>query len=98
MSEFASASGSTAPALVIASKTRIQLRAAVINAAKSSPVAGFIGAPELLAVLTDITAFSGERITTFFILIVFYLILIQIVITLSGHLIQRMNKYDSNPS
>ena len=98
MSEFASVSGSAAHTLVIASKTRIQLRAAVINAAKASPVAGFIGVPELLSVLTDITAFSGERVTTFFILIVFYLILIQMVITLSGSLIQRMDKYDSNPS
>jgi polar amino acid transport system substrate-binding protein len=98
MSEFASISGSAAHTLVIASKTRIQLRAAVINAAKASPVAGFIGAPELLSVLTDITAFSGETVTTFFILIVFYLILIQMVITLSGRLIQRMDTYDSNPS
>ena len=98
MTEFASASRSNARAFVIASRTRIQLRAALINAAKASPVAGFIGAPELLAVLTDITAFSGETITTFFILIIFYLILIQMVITLSGRIIQRMDKYDSNPS
>ena len=98
MSELASISRSNARILVIANKTRIQLRAAVINAAKASPVAGFIGAPELLAVLTDITAFSGERVTTFFILVVFYLIMIQMVITLSGRLIQRLDKYDSNPS
>jgi ABC-type amino acid transport substrate-binding protein/ABC-type amino acid transport system permease subunit len=98
MSELASISRSNDRILVIANKTRIQLRAAVINAAKASPVAGFIGAPELLAVLTDITAFSGERVTTFFILVVFYLIMIQMVITLSGRLIQRLDKYDSNPS
>jgi ABC-type amino acid transport system permease subunit len=70
----------------------------MINAAKASPIALFIGAPELLSVLTDITAFSGETVTTFFILIIFYLILIQMVITLSGRIIQRMDKYDSNPS
>lgn len=98
MSELASSSGKDSRILVIASKTRIQLRAAVINAAKASPVAGFIGAPELLAVLTDITAFSGERVTTFFILIVFYLILIQLVIILSGRLIQRLDKYDAYTS
>jgi ABC-type amino acid transport system permease subunit len=70
----------------------------VINAAKASPVAGFIGAPELLAVLTDITAFSGERITTFLILIIFYLILIQLVIILSERLSQRLDKYDAYAS
>jgi ABC-type amino acid transport substrate-binding protein/ABC-type amino acid transport system permease subunit len=98
MSELAASSGKDLRILVIASKARIQFRAAVINAAKASPVAGFIGAPELLAVLTDITAFSGERITTFFILIIFYLILIQLVIILSERLSQRLDKYDAYAS
>ena len=98
MSELAASSGKDLRILVIASKARIQFCAAVINAAKASPVAGFIGAPELLAVLTDITAFSGERITTFFILIIFYLILIQLVIILSERLSQRLDKYDAYTS
>jgi ABC-type amino acid transport substrate-binding protein/ABC-type amino acid transport system permease subunit len=98
MSELAASSKKDLRILVIASKARIQFRAAVINAAKASPVAGFIGAPELLAVLTDITAFSGERITTFLILIIFYLILIQLVIILSERLSQRLDKYDAYAS
>jgi ABC-type amino acid transport system permease subunit len=93
MSELASASGRNQSIFAIASRTRVQLRAAMINAAKASPVAGFIGAPELLAVLTDITSFTGEYITTYLILIIFYLTLIQIIIVLSGRLSKWLEKY-----
>jgi ABC-type amino acid transport system permease subunit len=93
MSELASASGRNQSIFAIASRTRVQLRAAMINAAKASPVAGFIGAPELLAVLTDITSFTGEYITTYLILIIFYLTLIQMVTIFSGRLSKRLEKY-----
>lgn len=78
--------------MVVAKNSNIQLRAAVINAAKASPVAAFIGAPELLAVLTDITSFTGERITTYAILSVFYVFLIQVVVVVSGRLTARLTK------
>lgn len=80
------------PMLTVAKDTSVQLRAAVINAAKASPVAAFIGAPELLAVLTDITSFTGERITTYAILSIFYLCLIQLVVVASGLLTTRLKK------
>ena len=68
----------------------IQFRASVINASKASPVAAFIGAPELLSVLTDITSFSGERVVTFTVLALFYLLVVQVVIVTSAALVRRL--------
>lgn len=91
MNETAMVSEEGAKMQTVAKDASIQLRAAVINAAKASPVAAFIGAPELLAVLTDITSFSGERITTYLILSVFYLTLVQTVVIVSGRVTARLN-------
>jgi polar amino acid transport system substrate-binding protein len=49
-----------------------QIVAFLINAAKGTPIASFIGAPELLSTLTDITSFSSGRTTTYTLLLVFY--------------------------
>jgi len=65
-----------------------QIRACVINAAKASPVAAFIGTPELLSTLTDIMSFSGERVAAFTLLALFYLIIVQLVIVLSDRAAQ----------
>jgi len=92
MNETAMVSDPGAKTITIIKDASIQLRAAVVNATKASPVAAFIGAPELLAVLTDITSFSGERITTYFILSIFYLLLVQTVVVISGRLINRLNR------
>jgi len=70
----------------------VQVRACVINAAKSSPVGAFIGAPELLSVLTDITSFSGERAVTFTLLAIFYILTVQIVIAASGAVAIRLQR------
>jgi ABC-type amino acid transport substrate-binding protein/ABC-type amino acid transport system permease subunit len=94
MYDKALASGPEAHILVIAKKTSTQLRAAVVNATKASPVAAFIGAPEMLSVLTDITSFSGERTTTFLMVSIFYLTLVQMVIVLSGRVTKRLEKND----
>jgi len=94
MYDNASVSGLDASILDIAKKTSTQLRAAVVNATKASPVAAFIGAPEMLSVLTDITSFSGERITTFLIVSIFYLTLVQMVIVVSGRVIKRLQRND----
>ncbi len=59
--------------------TMVPLRAALINAAKATPVAGFIGVSDLLATLNDVTAYSGEQLTTFLVLTIVYLFLIQLV-------------------
>ncbi len=68
----------------------IQLRACLINAAKASPVAAFVGVPELLAVLTDITSFTGERMTTYLMLSLFYLIVVQTVVVVSHQILKRL--------
>lgn len=75
--------------LEVARVCAVQFRACVINAAKASPVAAFIGTPELLSVLTDITSFSGERMVTFTVLALFYLFMVQSVITISARVVSR---------
>ena len=49
----------------------------LINAAKGTPIASFIGAPELLSALTDITSFSSGRATTYSLLLVFYIVVVD---------------------
>ena len=65
-----------------------QLRASVINAVKATPVAAFIGAPEMLSALNDIASFTGERLTTYSFVAVYYLVLVQIVIVLSAQFVK----------
>jgi len=56
-----------------------QIVAFLINAAKGTPIASFIGAPELLSALTDITSFSSGRVTTYTLLLVFYTAVVMAV-------------------
>jgi ABC-type amino acid transport system permease subunit len=63
-----------------------QIVAFLVNAAKGSPVASFIGAPELLSALTDITSFSSGRATTYTLLLIFYTAVVMIVVWLCGKL------------
>jgi len=76
--------------LDIVAVASVPIRAAVINAAKSSPTAAFIGAPEMLASLTDITSFTGERITTYLIVAIFYIIIVQMVVVITGFYAKRV--------
>lgn len=80
-----------APLSAVARVCAIQFRACIINATKASPLAAFIGAPDLLSVLTDITSHSGERTVTFIVLALFYVIMVQTVILLSAYLVKRMH-------
>ena len=59
-----------------------QIVAFLINAAKGTPIASFIGAPELLSALTDITSFSSGRATTYTLLLIFYTVIVIAVIWL----------------
>jgi ABC-type amino acid transport system permease subunit len=59
-----------------------QIVAFLINAAKGTPIASFIGAPELLSALTDITSFSSGRATTYTMLLVFYTAVVIAVVWL----------------
>jgi ABC-type amino acid transport substrate-binding protein/ABC-type amino acid transport system permease subunit len=56
----------------------------LINAAKGTPIASFIGAPELLSALTDVTSFSSGRATTYCLLLVFYTMVVMVVVWLCG--------------
>jgi polar amino acid transport system substrate-binding protein len=70
------------------SRAATQIVAFLINAAKGTPIASFIGAPELLSSLTDITSFSSGRITTYSILLIFYTAVVLVVVWLCGKLKQ----------
>jgi ABC-type amino acid transport substrate-binding protein/ABC-type amino acid transport system permease subunit len=59
-----------------------QLVSFLVNAAKGTPIASFIGAPELLSALTDITSFSTGRVTTYWLLLIFYVVVVMIVVRL----------------
>ncbi len=57
-----------------------QIEAFMINATKGTPIASFIGAPELLNSLTDITSFSSERVATYWLLLIFYTVAVLLVL------------------
>jgi ABC-type amino acid transport substrate-binding protein/ABC-type amino acid transport system permease subunit len=64
------------------SRSATQIVAFLINAAKGTPIASFIGAPELLSALTDITSFASGRATTYTLLLLFYTVVIMAVVWL----------------
>ncbi len=74
----------------IARVSATPFRASVINATKASPVAAFIGTPELLSVLVDVTAYSGDRVVTLGILTLFYLLVVQLVVVLSARVVEKI--------
>jgi polar amino acid transport system substrate-binding protein len=61
-----------------------QIMAFLINATKATPMASFIGAPELLNALTDSTSFSGDRETTYWLMLIFYVVVVLLVVWLCG--------------
>ncbi|MFO1083975.1 MAG: transporter substrate-binding domain-containing protein [Reyranellaceae bacterium] len=67
-------------------RSATQIVAFLVNATKGTPIASFIGAPELLSALTDITSFSSGRATTYSLLLVFYTVVVMIVVWLCGKL------------
>jgi polar amino acid transport system substrate-binding protein len=76
------------PSLIYA---RVRVRACLITAAQCCPIAAFIGAPELLSSMTDITAFTGERVTTLTLLALFYGVAVQVIIVITGRIFDRLN-------
>lgn len=78
---------------IIFSLTFVQIRSCLINAAKGSPIASFVGTPELLSVMTNITAFTGTRTSSYVFMAIFYLLSIQVVMYLSN----KVFAYFSNP-
>lgn len=67
-------------------RSATQIVAFLVNATKGTPVASFIGAPELLSALTDISSFSVGRVTTYWLLLIFYTVVVMIVVWLCGML------------
>jgi ABC-type amino acid transport substrate-binding protein/ABC-type amino acid transport system permease subunit len=65
-------------------RARSQIQAFLVNATKGTPVASFIGAPELLNALTDINAFSSTHLTTYVFMLAFYLVAVFTVVLLCG--------------
>ena len=61
-------------------RSATQIMAFLVNAAKGTPIAAFIGAPELLSALTDITSFSSGRATTYTLLLIFYTAVVMVVV------------------
>jgi polar amino acid transport system substrate-binding protein len=68
------------------SRSATQIVSFLINAAKGTPIASFIGAPELLSALTDITSFASGRASTYSLLLVFYVCVVIVVVWLCGKL------------
>ncbi len=66
------------------SRSATQIVAFLVNAAKGTPIASFIGAPELLSSLTDITSFSSGRATTYTLLLIFYTLVVLLVVFVCG--------------
>jgi ABC-type amino acid transport system permease subunit len=89
LAEVAQISKSRAPLIELFGKAKVQLRGCVINAAKTSPVAAFIGTPELLSALTNIASFTGERYTTYWLVTLFYIAVVQAVIALSAYVVDK---------
>jgi polar amino acid transport system substrate-binding protein len=82
--------GEAAPPLAaIIRRSATQITGFAVNAARASAGASFIGTPELLNVLTDISSVTTERRTTFAILLVFYVAIVMIVVFFSGILARR---------
>ncbi|MBS0519445.1 MAG: hypothetical protein JSR90_12185, partial [Proteobacteria bacterium] len=68
------------------SRAGTQIVAFLVNAAKGTPIASFIGAPELLSALTDITSFSSGRATTYSLVLIFYTLVVMGVVALCRRL------------
>jgi polar amino acid transport system substrate-binding protein len=67
-------------------RSAVSIVAFLINAAKGTPVASFIGAPELLSALTDVSSFSSGRATIYCLVLVFYTVVVMIVVWACGWL------------
>jgi len=79
------------------SRSATQIVSFLINAAKGTPIASFIGAPELLSALTDITSFASGRVSTYSLLLVFYVAVVIVVVWLCGRLRDALERRQAVP-
>lgn len=75
-----------------------QIMSFLINAAKGTPIASFIGAPEVLGTLTDITSFASGRGTTYTLVLVFYVLVVVAVVWLCGRLRRVLERRLAGPA
>ena len=73
-------------------RSATQIMSFLVNAAKGTPVASFIGAPELLGTLTDITSFASGRATTYTLVLIFYVLVVASVVWLCGRIRARLER------
>jgi polar amino acid transport system substrate-binding protein len=78
-------------------RSATQIMSFMINAAKGTPIASFIGAPELLNALTDISSFASGRATTYSLLLIFYTAVVIVVVWLM-HRFQAFLERDHHPA
>lgn len=69
-----------------------QITAFLINAVKASPVASLIGAPELLNAVSDSGSFTADRITIYWLLLAFYILLVLLVSALCHGLCRALRR------
>ena len=72
-------------------RAKAQVVSFMVNATRGSPVASMMGVPELLAALTDITSFSSERVTTYTLVLVFYMVVVSVVVVAGERWIRRLD-------
>ncbi|MCB8882118.1 transporter substrate-binding domain-containing protein [Acidisoma cellulosilytica] len=70
-----------------------QIMSFLINATKATPMASFIGAPELLNALTDSTSFSSDREATYWLMLIFYVLVVLIVVWICGRTRFMLERY-----
>ena len=93
MTSLQQESPAAAPTLADAMRrASAQLVAFMVNATRGSPAASVMGVPELLSALTDIASFSSERITTYTLLLVFYMTVVGAVVWLGNRWMSRMQR------
>lgn len=74
-------------------RSMTQIMAFLINATKATPMASFIGAPELLNALTDSSSFSSDRETTYWLMLIFYVVVVLIVVWVCGRTKRMLERY-----
>jgi ABC-type amino acid transport substrate-binding protein/ABC-type amino acid transport system permease subunit len=79
------------------SRSATQIVSFLINAAKGTPIASFIGAPELLSALTDVTSFASGRASTYSLLLIFYVAVVIVVVWLCGRLRDALERRQVAP-
>jgi polar amino acid transport system substrate-binding protein len=72
-------------------RVRAQIVSFLLNATRGSPIASMMGVPELLTALTDIASFSSERVTTYSLVLVFYMVVVSLVAALGQWWIRHLD-------